>query len=268
MCINTAYACAPNMYSNTIQVFADKAVQKINALKRQRWAFLINSALGGMYIGLGIILIFSLASGMNPTYQKLAMGVSFGVALTLVIFAGAELFTGHTMYMTFGYLRRQTNLRDMFSVWINSWVGNLIGSVGLALIFAIGGGIEQIAHADSFLQKAAAYKMNLPAQELIAKGLLCNFLVCLALWMSERVDSDSARCIVVFWCLFTFIASGYEHCVANMALLSIALMGEHTSAVSVLGLAHNLLWVTFGNIIGGAVFVALGYWSAAKNEPL
>ncbi|MCB1893080.1 MAG: formate/nitrite transporter family protein, partial [Rhodocyclaceae bacterium] len=79
-----------------------------------------------------------------------------------------------------------------------------------------------------------------------------------------RTTSDAAKLGVIFWCLFAFIASGYEHSVANMTLFSIALLGEHPETVSLAGMAHNLLWVTLGNAVAGSVFMAGGYWFASK----
>lgn len=253
------------MYPGNINVFADLAVQKANRIQCNFLSFVVSSIMAGIFIGLGIILIFSVASGVEPGYQKLVMGVSFSIALMLVVFTGTELFTGHTMYMSLGLLERVVRLRDLFAVWITSWFGNLIGSVILVGIFIAGGAAEQLAEADSLLQNIAVYKVNSSATELVAKGILCNILVCLALWISARVDSDIAKCTIIFWCLFAFIASGYEHSIANMTLLTIALMAEHSHAISLGGLLHNLIWVTLGNIIGGAVFVALAFWVATGS---
>jgi nitrite transporter NirC len=83
--------------------------------------------------------------------------------------------------------------------------------------------------------------------------------------MSARTKSDAAKCIVIFWCLFAFIASGFEHSIANMTLFSIAIFGEHPETVNLFGMAHNLFWVTLGNVLSGSVFMALGYWQYSKN---
>src|SRR5215813_14189874 len=99
------------------------------------------------------------------------MGASFGIALTLVIFAGSDLFTGHTMFMTFGWLRRRTSLGDLAACWTVSWAGIVAGGGGLAL-----------AGKTPLLLSIAASKMNAPALELVARGMLCNWLVCLAIW--------------------------------------------------------------------------------------
>lgn len=121
------------------------------------------------------------------------------------------------------------------------------------------------ADPHGLLQQIAAAKMNAPLGVLLARAVLCNWLVCLAVWMSAKVDSDTARCIVIWWCLFAFIACGFEHSVANMTLLSLALLGAHGAQISVSGLAHNLLWVSLGNVVVGALFVASAYWLVARQ---
>lgn len=250
------------MYQDTLNHFAALARKKTDVLNASPTAFIVGSVMAGAYVGAGIILIFSVGASLDPAWQKLIMGISFGVALTLVVFAGSELFTGHTMYMVIGWLQRLTTPGDLAKVWAVSWVFNLVGSVGLAWLFAAGGGGGLLAGAP-LLNEIAAYKMNSPAGDLIARAALCNWLVCLALWTAARTASDAAKAILIFWCLFAFIASGFEHSVANMTLLSLALFGEHPETVSVAGMAHNLLWVTIGNVIGGSVFMALGYWKAS-----
>lgn len=254
------------MYSKTLDAFANLAKKKSDNLKKSFLAFATSSLMAGAYVGLGIILIFSIAGTLDPSVQKLVMGISFGIALTLVVFAGAELFTGHTMYMTIGYLKKITSIKDLLKVWSTSWTFNLLGSVGLSLLFVAGGGGSLLSDAAPLLNKVAEYKINSEASELFARAVLCNWLVCLALWMAARTDNDSTKAIVIFWCLFAFIASGYEHSVANMTLLSIALLGNHPETISLAGMMYNLFWVSLGNIIAGVVFMAVGYWVAAKPE--
>ena len=248
------------MYADTIDHFANLAATKVEALKRNPLGFFIGSMMAGVYVGFGIILIFIVGSAADPAYQKLVMGASFGIALTLVVFAGAELFTGHTMYMPLGWLRRKTNGWDLAAVWLFVWIGNLAGSAGLATLFVLGGAAGMVNDSSSFLNQIASAKMNAPILELLARGMLCNWLVCLALWMSGRTQNDTAKAIVIFWALFAFIASGFEHSVANMTLFSIALLGKHPETLSISGMTYNLLWVTLGNMLSGSLFMALGYW--------
>ncbi|MHB8885844.1 MAG: nitrite transporter NirC [Methylovirgula sp.] len=254
------------MFSKTIQAFVETARVKAEISRTRPLAFLVAAAMAGAYVGIGIILIFGLGQAADPSWRSLVMGTSFGIALTLVIFAGSELFTGHTMFMTLGVMSRSVDTASLTRTWIMSWVGNLIGAVLLAVIFKLAGGGTVLKQGADLIYAVAAAKMHAPAIELIARAALCNWLVCLAIWTSARTTSDAAKCILIFWCLFAFIASGFEHSVANMTVFAIALLGHHPASVSLGGMAYNLLWVTIGNIIGGAVFVGLGYWLANTEE--
>ncbi|HVC52106.1 MAG TPA: formate/nitrite transporter family protein [Stellaceae bacterium] len=253
------------MFLDTVDLFAQTAATKSAYLRRSPGGFFVSSMLAGAYVGLGIILIFSIGSNLDPGVRPLAMGASFAIALTLVIFAGSDLFTGHTMFMTLGWLRRQTGPRDLAASWIMSWTGNLAGCVVLAVLFVAGGGGIVLSSSSHLIVNVAAAKMNAPALELFARAILCNWLVCLAIWTSARMTNDTAKCIAIFWCLYAFIASGYEHSVANMTLLTIALLAPHPATVTWAGMGWNLLWVTLGNIVGGAGLVALSYWTASRT---
>ncbi len=254
------------MYLEHVESMSLLAGKKAAFLERSRLSYTIAAILAGAYVGLGIILIFSIgaplaAAGSN--FLKPMMGVSFGIALTLVVFAGSELFTGNNMIMTLGCLRKQTSWSAAFKIWGFSWFGNLLGSVLLAYIVTASGALD---HAVGFIENVASSKMNMPVTQMLLRGLLCNWLVCLALWTSAQAKSDVAKCILIFWCLFAFIASGFEHSVANMTLLSIALFFPHGDTVSWLGFANNLAWVTLGNIVGGGIFVGGMYWLATYKE--
>ena len=255
------------MYADTIDGFAKAAEKKLAALRSSPAGFFVSSMLAGAYIGIGIILIFSIGSQVPPDFQKLVMGATFGIALTLVVFAGAELYTGHTMLMALRRFRGMGTLGDIGASWSMTWIGNLAGAAVLVALFAIGGGGGLLSSPETLLMKAAAAKMNAPGAALFARAILCNWLVCLALWMAARVSSDAAKCIVIFWCLLAFIASGFEHSVANMTLLGLALVGNHPETVSIAGFAWNLAWVTAGNAVGGAVFVAGAYYVSSFGLP-
>jgi nitrite transporter len=254
------------MYLDTIQKFAAAAETRAAAVRGSMPSFFVAAMMAGAYVGLGIILIFSVGANADPAWQKLIMGASFGIALTLVVFAGSELYTGHTMIMPIGWLRRKVGLADIGRVWATGWIGNLAGATLLAMIFVAGGGGVLLSDGAPLLFKVAGAKMNAPALELVMRGILCNWLVCLALWMANRTSSDAAKLGVIFWCLFAFIASGYEHCIANMTIFAIALLGEHPDTVSLAGMGHNLLWVTLGNTISGALFMATAYWFASGSS--
>lgn len=254
------------MYTQTIDHFVALAEKKTALLRDKPLAFFMGAIAGGAYVGLGIALIFSIGDSLPPSIQKLVMGLTFGIALVMVVIAGAELFTGYTLYMILGLLAGRTTWADLFKTWGVCWLGNLLGSVLVASLFAIGGANGMLANPQSLVYQVADLKMSGSVEALLAKGLLCNWLVCLALWMSGRVSSDTAKCIVIFWCLLAFIASGYEHSVANMTLLSMAVIGRHAEYATLVFAFYNLAVVTIGNVLGGAVMVGGLYWLSDARD--
>lgn len=232
--------------------------------------FPLKSTIGGMqagaYVGIAIILIMTLGADAPESVRALIMGATFGLALILVVIGGAELFTGYNLYTAIAVANKQLSVSRAIVVNFQVYFANFLGASLLVFVYWLGKGVLTNGMQADFIQDVAAKKMHLPAITLLARGALCNWLVCLALWMSSRVQSDSAKCIVIGWCLLAFIASGFEHSVANMTVHLLALFGAENADVTVTGALHNLLWVTIGNILGGAVFVGLAYSSQVKNK--
>ena len=249
------------MYTETINKCAANAA-RINRFERSdKLGFWLSSAMAGAYVGLGIILIFTLGNLVTPELRPLLMGATFGIALTLVIIAGAELFTGHTLFLTLGVKTGRIGTGSALRAALQSWGGNLLGSILVAWLFWQTGGGKMLPDGASLLHGAALAKTQLPVMALIAKGMLCNWLVCLAIWMCQRVEG-SAKFIAIWWCLLAFIASGYEHSIANMTLFALSWFGAHGTDFTLTGIGYNLLWVTIGNTLSGVVFMGLGYWYA------
>ncbi len=252
------------MYQETIEKCAANASRIKNTARENQLSFWIGSLLAGAYVGLGIILIFKLGNLIDPAFRPLVMGATFGIALTLVIIAGAELYTGHTMFLTFGIKTGRLNTVQATSILLQSWTGNLIGSITVAYLFYLGGGGQILPVDGSLVHKVALAKTTAPALVLFAKGILCNWLVCLAIWMCQRVDG-AAKFIAIWWCLLAFIASGYEHSIANMTLFALSWFGAHTPEYTLGGIGYNLWWVTLGNTVSGVLFMGLGYWYATPR---
>ena len=253
------------MYTADHERIASLAATKSRFLEISLPRYLVLSALAGVYVGFGIALIFAvggpLATAGSPIL-KLVMGVSFGIALTLVIFAGSELFTGNNMTGVIGGLSRSLTWNQVAQLNVWSWVGNLVGSLALAWM-VVESGVLSKGPQSELIGNVAAVKMSLPAWELFLRGLLCNWLVCLAVWTSGRTTNDAAKIMLIFWCLFAFIGTGFEHSVANQSLLGMALFLPHAPAVSWAGYWYNQFYVVLGNIVGGGLFVGGLYWLAS-----
>ncbi|MBX9648132.1 MAG: formate/nitrite transporter family protein [Xanthobacteraceae bacterium] len=251
----------------TCMYFARFAREKASLIAEKPTSFFLGAMFAGAYVGIGIILIFSVGQGVDPSWRPFVMGISFAIALILVVLAGAELFTGYAMYMTIGRLAGTVDLVEVAKAWLMSWSGNLAGAVVLSGLFVAGGGGHILKPGAELLFEIASHKIHSAPVELICRGMLCNWLVCLSVWMAARTKSDTAKCIVIFWCLFAFIASGFEHSIANMTVFSIALMSKHPDSITISGAFYNLFWVTIGNTVSGAGAVAAGYWSISSSGP-
>ena len=251
------------MFGEDFETAANAAVAKRSFLEKNPFGYFLLSMLAGMYIGFGVLLAFTVGgmlSGAPAT--KLAMGACFGVALSLVVMAGAELFTGNNLVMAAGLLKKKTTVKDAVYLWIICWLGNAAGGVLLATLYhltELGGGA-----VGEFMASGAFAKMTASPVALVTRGLLCNMLVCIAVWCGFRCKTESGKLVMIFWCLLAFFATGFEHSVANMTLLTISLLNPAGQAVSVAGWFYNLGLVTLGNMLGGIFFVAVPYFCATK----
>ena len=249
------------MFKNDIEKLAYASEKKIKVMNRFPPGCLALSALAGAYLGFGIVLIFSLGAPLAGTefapFMKLIMGASFGVVLSLVIFSGSELFTGNNMIFAVGKLKNRVGINAILKLFALCFIGNLLGSVIFAWLVVQGGSLS--AEAQALIVKIAGMKMALSAKEAFFRGILCNWLVCLAVWIANRNGDETAKLIMIFWCLFAFIGSGYEHSIANQSLMSLALLIPHGPEVSLAGFLHNQVFVTAGNMVGGGVMVGMVY---------
>jgi nitrite transporter NirC len=251
------------MYSEAIATLSEQAAAKLAGQKRSLISHFVRSMLAGMYVGAAIVLIFTIGgtlSSGSPGVVRLAMGICFGGALTIVVFAGSELFTGSNLVLTLGVLSKRATARDLASNWFWTYLGNLAGSVLLAII-VIRTGLFDADPIRGFVLNLVDKKMNIPPEQLFWRAVLANWLVCLGVWMAARIKSETARILMIWWCMFTFITSGFEHSIANMCGLMLGyLLPDHGAGITFAGYWYNLGLATLGNIVGGAVFVGLLYW--------
>ncbi len=227
--------------------------------------YLAQSALAGAYVGIAVVLLLStagpLAAADNPA-TKLVAGAVFGIALTLVVFAGAELFTGNAMFMLQGWWARRVKASDVGNVWAASLFGNLVGSVAFAGVIH-GTGLLVGAPSGALLAKTIAGKVALTGPQLLWRSVLCNVLVCLGLWMAGRTKSEAAKLVVLWWALLAFIASGFEHSIANMTIFGLGVLNGTTTVAEMI---RNLAWTVPGNVIGGGLVIGLGYaWIGGRR---
>lgn len=235
--------------------------------------------LAGGFIGLGALYYTLVASDPDIGFAagRVLGGVVFSLGLVLVVVAGAELFTGNNLLVMAWVVRRITTrelLRDLAIVF----GANFLGAAGLALLVALSGewrlGGEQAGQA---AVRIAAAKTALPAGEAFFRAVLCNILVCLAVWMALAGRSVTDKVLAVVFPISAFVAAGFEHSVANMYFIPLGiLLRDHVATASIAnldtltwsGLVRNLAPVTLGNVVGGSVMVGLVFAVVYRRDVL
>jgi formate/nitrite transporter len=235
------------------------------------------SVLAGAFIALGAIFSTTVAAGGGELpygVVRLLAGLVFTLGLILVVVAGAELFTGNNL-IVMAWASRRVSTAKLAGNWTLVWIGNFVGAFATALIlyvskqYELGGG----AVGETALSIAAA-KTSLGFVQAIALGMLCNALVCLAVWLTYGAHTTTDKILAVVPPIAAFVAAGFEHSVANMYFIGIGLLIKaDDSFVAGLDpaldldtvtwdgfLLDNLLPVTIGNVIGGALMVGAVYW--------
>jgi formate/nitrite transporter len=241
------------------------------------WTVLTLSILAGAFIALGAIFSTTVAGGLSDVVPfgiaRLLIGLSFCLGLILVVVGGAELFTGNNL-IVMAWAGGKVSTRALARNWTIVYLGNLIGSLGTALLmfftkqYSFGGGAVGVAALN-----IANGKVQLGWAQAVFLGIMCNVLVCLAVWMTYSARSTVDKIFALLFPITAFVAASFEHSVANMYFIPMGLLIKEydPTFAGAIGislesltwpnfLVNNLLPVTIGNIIGGAVLVAIVYW--------
>lgn len=222
------------------------------------------AVLAGAFVSLGALLFTVVVTesglGFGPT--RLLGGVSFCLGLILVVVAGAELFTGNNL-IAMAWASRLIGTREVMRSWLLAYIGNVIGCLGtvLLVVWADVAGLGNGAVGEMALRIARA-KADLPLAEAFTRGILCNALVCLAVWLAVGARSVTDKILAILFPITAFVAIGFEHSIANWFFLPFGLVLDADGAVSMAGAVRNIVAVTAGNVVGGTLLVAGVYWVA------
>ncbi len=269
----------PNMDDKGPKTIAETVAETVGVAKATSpWLSLfVLGIMAGSYIGFGGLfsatVTFDLAPIVGIGLKKLIAGGAFSIGLMLVVIAGAELFTGNNL-MVSSVITGRTTWRKVFAAWGLVYVANFIGSIILALLFYFSGLWKTGDSALGLVAVKTAYaKVHLPFGEAFVRAIGCNWMVCLAVWMAMASRQTIGKIFAIFFPIMGFVAIGFEHCVANMYFIPTGIFLSKWAGLAPAGLdvstitwgtfvINNLIPVTIGNIIGGAVFVGMGYWGA------
>jgi formate/nitrite transporter len=231
--------------------------------------------LAGAYVGFGgylfVVVSSDAARYVGNGLASFVGGVVFSLGLILIVLGGGELFTGNGL-LTLSCLAGKTRFTKVLKNWGIVYVGNLIGSLLLVgLVFAGGGYLANDGAVAVRAIQVANVKVNLSFTDALIRGILCNWLVCLAIWIASSTEDTTGKILAIIPPISAFVAMSLEHSVANMFLIPLGIMaggnatlvakaGVDATNLGISGFLGNLLPVTLGNIIGGALFVATAYW--------
>ncbi len=258
-----------------------RKAEQIGAQKIREGALklLTLAVLGGAFIALGAMFATTVLAGAAGTLPygvaRLLTGTAFCLGLILVIASGAELFTGNAL-MVMAWVARRVRLSEMLRVWAIVYAGNFVGAFGTAaLVYLSGQPANGAGSVAAVALRIANDKVALPFEKALLLGVLCNVLVCLAVWLGLGARTLSDRVLAVLFPVSAFVAAGFEHSVANMYFIPLGLFlkaGASAALWAQIGspadftaltwtaFAMNLIPVTIGNIIGGGALVAGVYW--------
>ncbi|HIZ44667.1 MAG TPA: formate/nitrite transporter family protein [Firmicutes bacterium] len=255
------------MFKDEFQAVANAGKAKRNLMKNNPVGYFIAAMLAGMFVGFGALISQCIGYAMTAAGAagavKITTAFVFASALSLVVMAGSELFTGNNFVMASASMKKEVPWSDTIKLWIFCYIGNLVGSFLIAVLFHF----TKVPTGDlgAYFANTAATKASGDILDLFFKGIMCNICVCLAVWCGTKMKSESGKLIMITWCIMIFMVCTFEHSVANMTYFSIGILDPNGVAISGSGIAANLIAVTLGNMVGGIVFTALPYYLISRK---
>jgi formate/nitrite transporter len=225
---------------------------------------LVLSILAGAFISIGAlfftVVVTETSLGFGAT--RLLGGLSFSLGLILVVVAGAELFTGNNL-IAMAWASGLIGIRDVIRNWLLAYVGNVVGCLGTVLL-VVWSGVANLGGGavGKMAIHIARTKAELSLTEAFTRGILCNALVCLAVWLSIGARSVTDKILAILFPITAFVAIGFEHSIANWFLLPFGFALDVQGTLSIAGVVRNIVAVSAGNIVGGTLLVTGVYWVA------
>lgn len=248
-----------------LELVAQAGLKKHKVCKGSLPRYFVRSMMGGFYLALGIFsycIISALFADTNYALGRVLASLSFSIGLVAILLLGADLFTGTNLVMCVSSLEKKTTWIDAARVWFWSFFGNLAGILIVVGLLVWGGSVNELLAPT--IAKMAAAKYSLSIGQMLARGVLCNFAVCAGMLASIKLKDNSSKIAVIMLAIFSFVLAGYEHCVANMGYFALAFF--LTPDFNLPAALNNMLWVTIGNIIGGAGLLGLPYWYMSRFQ--
>lgn len=240
----------------------------LHKVRLSAFKMLVLGIFAGLFIGFaGIASTVGAVTVANPSLARLISACLFPAGMAMVLVAGSELFTGNNLIII-AFLEKKVKLREMLKNWFFVFIGNFIGAslVAVLVVFGHTPDLFDGKLAESMVN-TANIKVGLSFTDAFIRGILCNILVCVAIWAAFAAKKVSGKLMMSFWPVMLFVLCGFEHSIADIyfCVAGILTAGEYNIEAEGLTmgsfLLKNLLPVTLGNIVGGAGIVGIGYWA-------
>lgn len=252
----------PDYFKSPVEIWNFLVNTGVAKIKLKFNKMIVLAIMAGVFIAIGSALFTSITQGLtgeaDKGYGSLVGGIVFSVGLMLVVFAGSELFTGNNL-IVISTLAKKTTLRELLKNWFWVYIGNFVGALLMVFLMYYSGlltgliGERAIAIANA--------KVSLTFAQALTRGILCNFLVCLAIAFASADVHEIGKIFGILFPIMAFVALGYEHSVANMYFIPIGIVLAKSTTLNLSTMfIKNLIPVTIGNIIGGSLFVSTVYW--------
>ncbi|MEZ8101030.1 formate transporter FocA [Vibrio bivalvicida] len=283
-----ASAQTNNQYFSPIEMMAEAEKFALSKAKKSSGMTLSLAIMAGAFIGLAFLFYITVTTGSAEAgwgLSRLAGGLAFSMGLILIVICGGELFTSSVL-SSISWANKQISFSKMLSIWGKVYLGNFIGAM-LLLVIVSAAGLYQMDHGQWGLNalNIAQHKLHHTPVQAFALGVLCNLLVCLAIWLTFSSANAMTKAAMTIMPVAMFVSSGFEHCVANMFMVPLGIVIHNFAPESFwqqIGVAStqyadlniqqfvfaNLIPVTLGNIVGGSVLVGLANWGIYRRPQL
>lgn len=245
------------MFNVDVDSISKSAIGKASLAAGQPFKYFMRSIVAGFYIVVATILSNVTAAVLMTNYSEFSSLLGaflFATAIILIVFLGGELFTGNNMVMMMGLYNKKVKASDVIRVFAYSYIGNFIGCFILGTIFYFTGSKQDLLIP--FYGSVIPGKLSPSWIQILLRGVLCNFMVCLAVLTGTRMKTESGKLTVMYMVIMCFVLTGFEHCIANMGTFTIA--SWMLGGLNWILVAKNMIFATIGNIIGGGILLG---WS-------
>ncbi len=247
-----------------VEQAADAGVRKISQLQDSYVRYMLRAVGAGMGLTLVVFVFWVLKENLRDISIGPVIAASFfGVGLMIIVFTNTELFTSNNMYLAVSSTEGRTSWKQAAVLWISCYFGNLMGTIIVALLLLGAGSLSHLP-PDHALFDGALHKAGQAGSVIFFKGVLANWIVCLAVRIALRCKEEIAKIVVLVLIVFIFVYLGFEHSIANMGTFSMAILGG--SSLTMGQALHNLLYSTVGNVVGGVILVGLPFTYLNSRE--